>query len=59
MLLVLNTQLKYFDRYRMQDFQYFLTYIGEATTGMEHTRILDFTVSIIEGFLNEPVLIKN
>ena len=34
-------------------------YIGEATTGMEHTRIPDFTVSIIEGFLNEPVLIKN
>ena len=34
-------------------------YIGEATTGMEHTRIPDFAVSIIEGFLNEPVLIKN
>ena len=34
-------------------------YIGEATTGMKHNRIPDFTVSIIEGFLNEPVLIKN
>ena len=34
-------------------------YIGEATTGMKHSRIPDFTVSIIEGFLNEPVLIKN
>ena len=34
-------------------------YIGEATTGMGHSRIPDFTVSIIEGFLNEPVLIKN
>jgi pimeloyl-ACP methyl ester carboxylesterase len=34
-------------------------YIGEATTGMEHSRIPDFAISIIEGFLNEPVLIKN
>ena len=34
-------------------------YIGEATTGMGHSRIPDFAVSIIEGFLNEPVLIKN
>ena len=34
-------------------------YIGEATTGMKHNRIPDFTVSLIEGFLNEPVLIKN
>ena len=33
--------------------------IGEATTGMKHSRIPDFTDSIIEGFLNEPVLIKN
>lgn len=34
-------------------------YIGEATTGMEHSRIPDLAISIIEGFLNEPVLIKN
>ena len=34
-------------------------YIGAATTGMKHSRIPDFTVSIIEGFLYEPVPKKN
>jgi hypothetical protein len=30
-------------------------YIGEVTTGMEHSKIPDLTVSIIEEFLNEPM----
>ena len=34
-------------------------YIGEVTTGMEHSNIPDLTVSIIEEFLNEPMLKKN
>ena len=34
-------------------------YIGEVTTGMEHSKIPDLTVSIIEEFLNEPMPKKN
>ena len=30
-------------------------YIGEVTTGMEHSKIPDLTVSMIEEFLNEPM----
>jgi len=29
--------------------------IGEVTTGMEHSKILDLVVSIIEEFLNAPM----
>jgi len=34
-------------------------YIGEVTTGMEHSKIPDLTVSVIEEFLNEPMPKKN
>ena len=34
-------------------------YIGEVTTGMEHSKIPDLTVSMIEEFLNEPMPKKN
>lgn len=34
-------------------------YIGEVTTGMEHSKIPDLTVSMIEEFLNEPMPNKN
>ena len=34
-------------------------YIGEVTTGMEHSRILDLTVSMVKEFLNEPMLKEN
>ena len=34
-------------------------YIGEVTTGMEHSKIPDLTVSIIEEFLNKPMPKKN
>ncbi|MFZ0346184.1 MAG: hypothetical protein WAL24_13595 [Nitrososphaeraceae archaeon] len=34
-------------------------YIGEVTTAMEHSKIPDLTVSIIEEFLNEPMPKKN
>ena len=30
-------------------------YIGEVTSGMEHSKIPDLAVSIIEEFLNEPM----
>jgi hypothetical protein len=30
-------------------------YIGEATTGMEHSSIPDLAISMIEKFLNEPM----
>jgi len=33
-------------------------YIGEITTGMEHSKIPELTVSMIEEFLNEPMPIK-
>ena len=35
------------------------SYIGELTTGMEHSKIPDLVVSIIEEFLNEPMPKKN
>lgn len=31
------------------------SYIGEITTGMEHSKIPELTVSMIEEFLNEPM----
>jgi len=34
-------------------------YIGEVASGMEHSRIPDLVVSIIEEFLNEPMPEKN
>jgi hypothetical protein len=34
-------------------------YIGEVTSGMEHSKIPDLAVSIIEEFLNEPMPKKN
>ena len=34
-------------------------YIGEVTTGMEHSKLPDLTVSMIEEFLNEPMPKKN
>lgn len=34
-------------------------YIGEVTTGMEHSKIPNLTVSIIEEFLNKPMPKKN
>jgi pimeloyl-ACP methyl ester carboxylesterase len=34
-------------------------YIGEVTTGMEHSKIPDLAVSIIEEFLNAPMPRKN
>jgi pimeloyl-ACP methyl ester carboxylesterase len=34
-------------------------YIGELTTGMEHSKIPDLAVSIIQEFLNEPMPKKN
>ncbi|HEY7079326.1 MAG TPA: alpha/beta hydrolase [Nitrososphaeraceae archaeon] len=34
-------------------------YIGEVTSGMEHSKIPDLAVSIIEEFLNEPMPEKN
>ena len=34
-------------------------YIGEVTSGMEHSKIPDLAVSIIEEFLNEPMLKKD
>jgi pimeloyl-ACP methyl ester carboxylesterase len=34
-------------------------YIGEVTTGMEHSKIPDLTVSIIEEFLDDPMPKKN
>jgi hypothetical protein len=34
-------------------------YIGEATTGMEHSSIPDLAISMIEKFLNEPMPKKN
>ena len=34
-------------------------YIGEVTTGMEHSKIPELTVSMIEEFLNEPMPKKN
>jgi pimeloyl-ACP methyl ester carboxylesterase len=34
-------------------------YIGEVTTGNEHSKIPDLAVSIIEEFLNEPIPKKN
>jgi hypothetical protein len=34
-------------------------YIGEVTTGMEHSRILDLIVSMIKEFLNESMLKEN
>jgi pimeloyl-ACP methyl ester carboxylesterase len=34
-------------------------YIGEVTTGMEHSKIPDLAVSIIEEFLNSPMPKKN
>jgi hypothetical protein len=34
-------------------------YIGEVTTGMEHSKIPDLTVSIIEEFLNESMPKRN
>lgn len=34
-------------------------YIGEVITGMEHSKIPDLTVSMIEEFLNEPMPNKN
>jgi pimeloyl-ACP methyl ester carboxylesterase len=34
-------------------------YIGEVTTGMEHSKVPDLAVSLIEEFLNEPMSKKN
>ena len=34
-------------------------YIGEITTGMEHSKIPELTVSMIEEFLNDPMPKKN
>jgi hypothetical protein len=34
-------------------------YIGEVTSGMEHSKIPDLAVSVIEEFLNEPMPEKN
>jgi hypothetical protein len=34
-------------------------YIGEVTSGMEHSKIPDLAVSIIEEFLNESMHEKN
>jgi pimeloyl-ACP methyl ester carboxylesterase len=34
-------------------------YIGEVTTGIEHSKIPDLAVSIIKEFLNEPMSKKN
>jgi pimeloyl-ACP methyl ester carboxylesterase len=34
-------------------------YIGEVTTGMEHSKIPDLTISIIEEFLDAPMPRKN
>jgi pimeloyl-ACP methyl ester carboxylesterase len=34
-------------------------YIGEVTTGMENSKLPDLTVSMIEEFLNEPMLKGN